>query len=52
MAVLRRIHPGVEVPEPTAYTASKWASGALPPWPSDPVFLLWGQQSLRAGSAL
>lgn len=28
MAVLRRIHPGVEVPEPTAFVASKWASGA------------------------
>ncbi|KAL4433102.1 hypothetical protein ABPG77_006529 [Micractinium sp. CCAP 211/92] len=26
MTVLRRIHPGVEVPEPTAYTVSKWAS--------------------------
>ncbi|KAL4428259.1 hypothetical protein ABPG75_002348 [Micractinium tetrahymenae] len=26
MAVLRRIHPGVEVPEPTAYTVSMWAS--------------------------
>lgn len=27
LAVLRRVHPGVEVPEPTAYTVSKWASG-------------------------
>ncbi|PRW44477.1 lysine-specific histone demethylase 1-like protein 3 isoform A [Chlorella sorokiniana] len=26
LAVLRRIHPGVEVPEPVAYTVSKWAS--------------------------
>ena len=29
LAVLRRVHPGVEVPEPVAYTVSKWASGAL-----------------------
>ncbi len=29
LAVLRSIHPGVEVPEPVAYTVSKWASGAL-----------------------
>lgn len=29
LAVLRSIHPGVEVPEPVAYTVSKWASGAV-----------------------
>lgn len=28
LAVLRRIHPGVEVPQPVAYTVSQWASGA------------------------
>lgn len=28
LAVLRRIHPGVDVPEPVAFTVSKWASGA------------------------
>ncbi|KAI3428576.1 hypothetical protein D9Q98_007398 [Chlorella vulgaris] len=26
LEVLRRVHPGKEVPEPTAYTASQWAS--------------------------
>lgn len=29
LAVLRRVHPGAEVPEPLAYTVSKWASGKL-----------------------
>ena len=27
LAVLRRVHPGVDVPEPVAWTVSKWASG-------------------------
>lgn len=27
LGVLRRLHPGLELPAPTAYTATKWASG-------------------------